>query len=182
MRRDPTETLSNAIARDEGGIAVIWCPDLGLRDWLVRETESVLPAGVTSFRTASIEEALTRPGDVALLIPIDEAEVVLELDGSRDRLRGDGTSRTQPIVLFLLRDGDGQKALAQAPSLSSWIRGSDPDPEALAEVDLVAEREAFAKKTDVSPEEWLTRWRRGELPTDGAAHATAYWAMLLEDR
>ena len=60
------------------------------------------------------------------------------------------------MVLFLLRDGDGRRALAkEAPSLWSWATGSDSDPEALAEIDPAAERAAFEAQHGVTPEDWV---------------------------
>ena len=120
--REPMQALLGAIERDEGGIAVVWCPDMGLREWLVGEVESLVPTATQPFRASTVEEALVLPNRMALLIPDNEEEVVLDLDGSRDRLRNEENPRTQPIVLFLLRNGDGQRALAEkAISLASWI-------------------------------------------------------------
>lgn len=181
--REPIQTLLGAIERDEGGIAVVWSPDMGLRSWLVGEVESLVPTSAEPFRTASIEEALASPDRMALLVPDDEEATVLDLDGSRDRLRDEDHPRTQPIVLFLLRHGDGARALAQqAISLSSWIGGSDADPEALAEIDVVAERARFEEKTGKTPEAWLASWRAEEVPQTGENFAMAYRAMLLEER
>lgn len=179
--REPIQTLLGAIERDEGGIAVVWCPDMGLRKWLVGEVESLVPTAAQPFRTSSVEEALASPDRMALLIPDDEEATVLDLDGSRDRLRDEDRPRTQPIVLFLLRHGDGERALAeQAISLSSWIGGSDADPEALAEIDVAAERARFEQETGTTPEAWLSSWRAERTPATGESFAMAYRAMLLE--
>ena len=43
---------------------------------------------------------------MVLLVPADEREVVLDLDASRDRLLE--PARAHPVVLFLLRNGDGR--------------------------------------------------------------------------
>jgi hypothetical protein len=183
--REPMQALIGALERDEGGIAVVWCPDLGLRDWLVGEVESVARPDARPFRTSSVEVAIAEPERMALLIPNNEREVVLDLEGSRDRLLNvdDGARpRTQPIVLFLLRDGDGQKCLAtEAFSLESWIKGSDADPELLAEIDVPHEREAFVKSHGQSPEAWLRAWRAGELPQNTDNFQTSYRAFLLEE-
>lgn len=109
-------------------------------------------------------EALDHPDRLALYLPVDEREAVEELDGCRERLRARGPF---PLVLFLMRDGAGQRALAEAPGLASWVRGSDPDPELLAEIDPTAERAAFVEATGSAPEEWLARWRRDGDPVDG---------------
>ena len=123
--RDATQSILNAIDRDPGGVAVVWCPDYGLREWLVGQVESLAPEGVETLRVTDVEHALAEPARLVLLIPENERTVVLDLDASRDRIVGD-PARTQPIVLFLLRKGDGEQALAgEAPSLWSWVSGSD---------------------------------------------------------
>jgi hypothetical protein len=171
--------MINAIERDKGGIAVLWCPDLGLRDWLVGEVESVAAADAKPIRKEDVEAALTEPSRLVLLVPHNERDVVLDLDARRDQLLE--PQRSQPIVLFLIRGGDGQRALAgEAMSLASWIGGSDADPEALAQVDPKVEREAFQRDLGTTPEAWLEGWRSGSLPHTSENFRTAYRAMLLE--
>lgn len=144
--REPSIALLGAIERDVGGLAIVTCPDLDLRDWLVAEVESLVPTDAHAFRTRSVREALDAPDRLALLIPVNEAEVVRELDGCRDQALE--PARTQPLVLFLLRHGDGYQTLAaEAPSVWSWASGSIVDPEALAELDLDAERARFCDET-----------------------------------
>jgi hypothetical protein len=181
--RDPISSLLGALERNTGGVAIVWCPDLGLRAWLVNEVESLTPTAARPLRTSSVEEAIAEPDRLALLVPDDEAATVLEVDGSRDRLRDDEHPRTQPIVLFLVRDGDGQRALAeQAAGLSSWTLGSDVDFERLSEIDVPAERARFERQTGQSPEAWLVAWRSEATERTSENYATAYWAMLLEAR
>jgi hypothetical protein len=180
--RNAIQVLLNAIDRDPSGVAVVRCPDLGLRDWLVQQVEGLAPTDAQPLRTDSVEVALGVPDRLALLIPGDERETVLELDASRDRILQE-PERTQPIVLFLLRDGDGEAALrTEAPSLRSWVSGSDADPESLAQVDVPTERAAFERKHGLSPEAWLDRWRSGELLESGQNFRTAHDALLLEKR
>lgn len=176
---NPTQALISAIERDLGGVAVIWCPDLGLRDWLVDEVEGLAGPRPAPLRTASVDEAIKTPDRMALLVPNDEQAVVEELEGRRDQLLAD-PPRTQPVVLFLLRDGDGRVALAKAPSLSSWVRGSDVDPDRIAEVDVNADRARFEAEVGRSVEDWLADWRAGTIAHDGQSFARAYWSSLLE--
>lgn len=177
--RDPVQGMINAIARDKGGIAIVWCPDLGLRDWLVGEVDSLAAPDANPIRKDGVEAALAEPSRLVLLVPENEREVVLELDASRDRLLE--AQRSQPVVLFLIRGGDGQRALAaEAMSLASWVGGSDADPEALAQVDPNAEREAFQRDVGATPEQWLEGWRGGSRPHTSENFRTAYRAMLLE--
>lgn len=179
--REPGVALAGAIMRDEGGLAIVTCPDLDLRDWLVREVESLVPTGADPFRTASVVDALRVPNRMALLIPRDEVEVVRDLDACRDQALE--PPRTQPIVLFLLRHGDGHRTLAlEAPSAWSWAGGSDVDPERLAELDVDAERARFTKETGQTPETWLGPWRAQELPRTRENYARAFWALTLERR
>src|SRR5262245_6571528 len=99
-RPDPILGIVNALERDAGGVASVGCPDLGLRGWLVEEVESLVPASGRPVRVSSVDDAVAAPDRVALLIPPAgrDRELILELDGSRDRLR----DRSQPVVLFLL--------------------------------------------------------------------------------
>lgn len=176
---NPTQALISAIERDVGGVAVVWCPDLGLREWLINEVEGLASADAHPMRTTSVAEAIETPHRMVLLVPQDERIAVEDLEGCRDQLLAD-PQRTQPVVLFLLRDGDGRLALAKAPSLSSWVRGSDVDPDRLAEVDVMVDRPQFEAEVGRSVEDWLADWRAGLIPRDGAAFARAYWAELLE--
>lgn len=180
--RNATQSLLNAIDREAGGVAIVLCPDFALRDWLVEQVESLIPDDAHAVRVSEVEAAFAEPTRLVLLIPKDEREAVLDLDASRDRILLE-PGRSHPIVLFLLRDGDGVRALAnEAPSLRSWIGGSDADPEALAEIDLPRERTAFEREQGVTPEVWLARWRSGALPETASNFRTAHGAMLLEDR
>ncbi|HEX4422555.1 MAG TPA: hypothetical protein VH165_31790 [Kofleriaceae bacterium] len=169
----------SAIERDPDGVAVVWCPDFGLRDWLVDEVEGLAAVSAAPLRTASVDEAIKTPARMALLVPDDERLAVEELEGRRDQLLSE-PARTQPVILFLLRDGDGRVALAKAPSLSSWVRGNDVDPDAKAEVDATADRSRFEAETGKRVEAWLSDWRAGAIPRDGEGFARAYWAALLE--
>ena len=173
---NPTQALISAIKRDLGGVAVVWCPDFGLREWLVAEVTGLSDPGADPLRTASVDEAIATPDRMVLLVTEDERAMIDELDGRRDQL----LTRTQPVVLFLLRDGDGRIALAKAPSLSSWVRGSDVDADQLAEVDVPAERARFQVETGQTVEDWLVAWRAGTVQHDGETLSRAYWAALLE--
>ncbi|HWO22449.1 MAG TPA: hypothetical protein VNO30_27010 [Kofleriaceae bacterium] len=175
---NPTQALISALERDLGGVAVIWCPDLGLREWLLDEVEGLAPLDAMPLRTASVDEAIKTPDRMVLLVPDDERAAVEELEGRRDQLLD--PPRSQSVVLFLLRDGDGRIALANAPSLSSWVRGSDVDPDRVAEVDVTSERARFDTEMGQSVEDWLAAWRAGAIPRNGETFARAYWAALLE--
>lgn len=176
--RSPAEGILSTIERDPSGIGVIWCPDFALRDWLVGEVESLAPEGSHPLRMADVASALVERGRMILLVPTNEAEAVRDLDANRDRLV---VERTQPIVVFLLRHGDGERALStEAVNLGRWLRGSDADPDALAEIDPVAERAAFVAAVGERPEEFLAKWRTEKLPNNSKNLGLSYWANLLE--
>lgn len=180
--RSAIESLLNAVDRETGAVAVVLCPDLGLRDWLVDQVETLVPVDAHSLRVTDVEEALAEPTRLVLLIPKDERAAVLDLDASRDRIIQE-PARSQPIVLFLLRDGDGKRTLAnEAPSLRSWIGGSDADPEKLAEIDVVKERAVFEATHGATPEAWLAEWRAGTLSETGSNFRIAYDAMMIEQK
>jgi hypothetical protein len=178
--RDPSSSIAALVAGDRGGLAVVYYPDYGLRDWIVSEVETIASAQEDPVRVNNVDQALDHPGRLVLLLPSIEQAVVEELDARREHFLEPPDRR--PVVLFLLRGGDGAQALAKAPALASWVRGHDPDPELLAEVDVEAERCAFARKNGSTPEEWLARWRGDALPKDPPTLALAYHAMLLEKR
>lgn len=180
--REPTFAVLNALERDAGGLALIWCPDLDLREWLVRDISSYLPVGLRPVQVATVAEALALPDELVFLVPRDEAGTVDDLEGSRDRVFDPDQPRTQPIVLFLLNGGDGQRVLANAPGLKSWLRGNDVDPEERAEIDEDTERQLFEQQTGQTPEGWLAAWRRGAHPHDDEHYECAYRALLLEKK
>lgn len=178
--RDPIRSLVRALEQEPGGVAIVWCPDLGLREWLVSEVESIVPPETESQRVATASEAILVRERVVLLVPDDERGTILELDARRGQI-GE-PARTWPIVVFLLREGDGQRALAEeAVGLRSWVGGNVVDPEEIAEIDAEAERGRFEEETGHSPEDWLVRWRSGELPRTAVHLTRAYRAKLLEN-
>jgi hypothetical protein len=176
---ESNEALVSAMERDQGSLAIVFCPNLRLREQLADEVESLAPTAARPLRTSDVRAAIAAHDRLVLLIPDDEREVVLDLDGSREQTFE--PPRTQPIVLFLIRDGDGCATLAtDAPSIRSWASGSDVDPERLAEIDVDAERDTFYTRTGQTPEAWLDQWRSGAIPQDAATYTLAYRAALLE--
>ena len=179
--REANQATLGAIGRDTGGVAIVWYPDLGMRQWVMDDVSSLLDIGVVPLRIDSLEEALQAPDRLVLWAPADEAAAVLELDGSRDRLRNPERPRTQPLVLFLMRNGDGARVLdSEATSLSSIVAGNCVDPEELSEVNVPAERAQFQRVEGKSPEQWLEAWRRGMVEPTSQSIATSYRAKLLE--
>lgn len=175
---DHTAAILSALRRDRNGFAIIWFPDYGLVEWLLAEVESLADPHAAPVQVTTVDEAHQHPDRLVLLVPDDEAEVVAELDARRDQFLD--PPRSQPVVLFLMRGGDGQRALANAPALASVVRGSDPDPDAVAAIDPEVERAAFQADTGSTPEAWLVDWRAGQMPADPVNLARAYRALLLE--
>jgi hypothetical protein len=179
--REAIQSLVGAMERDRGGLAIVSCPDLRLRETLVEEVESLTPTEALAFRTSDVRTAIAAPDRRVLLIPDNEREVVLDLDGCREQALD--PPRSQPIILFLIRGGDGFNTLAtHAPSLWSWARGNDVDPERLAEIDVDHARAEFEQRTGMTPEQWLALWRDGTTPRTDANYALTARALLLESR
>jgi len=177
---DPIRSLASALLRDRSGIVVVYYPDAGVLDWIIAQVSSVAGADANPLRTSSIDDAVAATDRLVIVSAPDEVEAVLDLNARRDQVLL--AERSFPLVLLLLRGGSGHTALVtEAPGLWSVIRGSDPDPDLLAEIDVAAERQRFEQAHGMSPEAWLARWRRDELPSTAAVLATAYDAMLLEE-
>jgi len=180
--RNPTQALICALERDPGGVVIVWYSEPYLREWLIAEVDGLaLPEEIRPLRVASVDEALQAFDRMALLALPGESEersAVEQLEGCLDALLL--APRTFPVVLFLLRQGDGRDALARAPGLSSWTRGCDIDPDQLAQIDVVADRARFASETGQSVDDWLADWRAGRISRTGKSFGLAYWAALLE--
>jgi hypothetical protein len=146
---------------------------------LIREVEELVMPGSDPFRTASAAEAIDDPRRMALLVPDDDAVAVHDLSSCCDQILA---NRDHPVVLFLLRNGDGLTELARSPSLSSVVRGRDVDPEQDSEMDVSKERDGFIAGTGNTPKDWLVAWHAGRIRRDGNALSLAYLAaMLVED-
>jgi hypothetical protein len=179
--REVNQALVGAMERDLGGLAIVFCRDLWMRERLVEDIESLAATAARSFRTSDVRAAIAAHDRLVLLIPENEREVVLDLDGAREETLE--PPRSQPIVLFLVREGDGSQTLATgAPSVWSWTSGNVVDPESLGEIDVEAERKRFHERTGQTPEEWLAQWRTGGTPHNALAYTLAYRAALLERR
>lgn len=178
--RDPVSAILSAIRRDDGGIAILWCPaDVGLRDWVISQVED-LGGAQSPITVRSVDEAMAEPDRLVLLVPADEVTAIQDLDASRDRIRSEAHPRSQPIVLFLMRGDAARNALANAVSLRSIASGNDPDPEELAEVDVPVERERFQREIGATPEQWLADWRAGTIGMTPQTFGIASLAKLLE--
>lgn len=176
MTRDPALALVSALYRDRGGVAVVYYPEMSDRTWMVKDVQSLLPPIPAPVITQTLFDCLDSPNAPCLLVPRNEAETVMELDGSRELFIA--TGRTQPVVLFLLRDGDGAKALKRAPSIASWLRGSDPDPELLAE-EFGTSVDEFQKAHQQTPSGWIRQWREDGCASDPETLAIAYLALAI---
>lgn len=163
---------------------------LGLDDYREPEADPIAHGSVVTLgqifdgtarsSTARFVDFVNSVPQDLLLIPKDERKVVQDLDASCDRLLE--PVRSRPIVLFLMRDGDGARTMAsEAPSLWSWIGGRVSDPEMRAEIDVPRQRAAFEARHGSSPEAWLAWWRSGSLPKTAANFHTAHEAVFLEE-
>lgn len=146
--------------------------------WNLADVRGLAPPAADPVVVHDYEAALAHPHRLALLEPADEVATVLEMDGGRDRIFA--PERTQPIVLFLLRDGDGDRALhAEATSLRSFVTGSEVDPDRIDTVDVAEERARFLAETGRAPDAWLAAWSAGELPTTADNYRRAFTARWL---
>lgn len=143
---DLTRALSMALHRDPGGLAIVWYPEHAMLGWLIEQIESLRPPGRQCLRVASFAEAFAAPDELVIVVPTNERQVVFDFDDNRERILE--RHRTCPIVLMLLRDGSGQRALLDAPGLMSWVRGRDPD------LEFKAQQRLFGETTGLEPEEW----------------------------
>lgn len=173
---DPTAEVWNALNSGATPIVVVYYPDLGVRREAVASVASIASPRWAIHETTSIMDALAHPDDLVFLLPDDELAAVEDLDGLRDAFG----ARSLPMVLFLVRGGDGVRALPTTLGLVGWIRGNDVDPDLAAEIDEKAERRVFEQLTGESVEAWLGRYRKGDVPTDARGLARTYRALLLE--
>ena len=151
--------------------------DYGLLESAQEEVASIANPSWPVQRVSTVDEALSTPADtLALLAPADEVATVEELDGGRDRF----VDRVVPVVVFLLRGGSGERALAKAPSLLSWVRSNLIDPSVQDQFDADAAREEFIRFAGKTPEEWLAMRSRGELDGSPEHLGLTYRALLLE--
>lgn len=166
---DGTGRLWNALHSFATPVAIAYYGDLGLLDDLVDEIVSLADPRWRIERATTVDEALDQPADaLVLLIPADEVAVLEDLESLRDAFR----HRDVPVVVLLLREGDGARALARLPSLVGWVRGNDVDPERDSEIDEEDERTRFEEATGVTPEAWLAAHA-------GASDPVTYRALLL---
>ena len=180
-KREGFPSVFRAIEREPGGVAIVLSPNFDARESLIEQVEEIVSDAAHPMRETCVEGAIANPARMVLLIPEDERDVVVDLDASRECILGQ-TSRSQPIVLFLLRDGDGVRALAkEAPSLRSWIGGIDVDPDKLAEIDVAKERVVFEVEHGMTVDVWLAKWRADELPLTASNYHALHRATLLED-
>lgn len=175
---DPAAEVWNALNSGASPIVVVYYPDLGARRAAVEEVASIASPKWPLHETTTVSDAWEHPDSLVLLIPEDERTVVEDLDGLRDAFG----ARTRPVVLFLMRDGDGARLLPTTLSLVGWVRGSDVDPDRAADIDEEAERQKFERLTGMTVEAWLVRYRAGEVPADAPGLARTYRALLLERR
>jgi len=160
-------------------VIVLYGQPEDLRD-VVEQVETIAhPEWMTRTVRAVLDAVQAPPSILVLLLPTDEVQAMTWLE----RYREQNLEREQPIVLFLQRDGAAHRALADLPNLRSWVAGSVVDPEWLDianEEDVREMREEFQRDARCSPEQWLSRYRQGELPNDAETTRRTYRALFLE--
>jgi hypothetical protein len=174
--RDASASLWKAL-QSQTPVVIVLYEDAGLREELIADMKALAPAGATFRQSSDVEDAFREPGSLLFLIPRDERQAIFSLDGRRDAL----LERQAPVVLLLVRDGDGMRSLTEAPGLASWVQGSEVDPHHLEQIDLHRERKLFKEKTGRWPEEWLEAYRSGRIPDTLENGLWATRAGLLEE-
>lgn len=161
---------------DEGDpICLVLYPSFGALEETIETVRLLAPSTWTLARTADVEDAFRNLDVPLLLTPSDEVAAVRRLDGKRDAL----VERTAPVVLFVLKGGAAEHALAEAPGLASWLRGRvfDPEPE---EIDVEQELRKFEQEAGRPPRDWLDAWYRGEIGDTLENNLRYQTALLLE--
>lgn len=175
---NPTASLASALDRDTAAFVVVYYAEDEARERIMAEVDSLVSPSTPRLVTDDIDAALTHPDTLVFLLPNDEQDAVLTLDGMREHFTQ--PPRRQPVVLFLLRDGSGPRALPHAAGFASWIRGQELDPDREAEIEPEVERAAFMKRTGKLPEAWLADWRAAGEPLNAETIALSFRAKFLE--
>jgi hypothetical protein len=163
------------LAHTKTPLGLVIYSDYTQRDELISELELLAPSGIQVLRATTLDEAHPLAKALVLLTPPDEGATVLELDGRREHF----LDRQVPLLLFLLRGGEGLRVLADAPGLASWLSGSEVEPERLQNLDVEAETRAFLERTGKSPEAWLAAYAAGEVPESFENILLTHRARLL---
>lgn len=174
--RDASAALWKALGSAEPLIVVLY-EHAEQREELLSDMRGLAPEGLTQRHSSDLEDVFREPSTLLFLVPEDEREAVLTLEGRREAMLG----RTAPAVLLLIRGGDGVRSLAEAPGLASWVAGNEVDPYRLSLVDVPLRRQAFKQKTGLWPEEWLREFRAGRVPDTLDNNLWATHARLLEE-
>lgn len=157
-------------------LVIVFYEEPASRDRLIEDIEMLAPEGVELRRSSRVEEAFSTDSVLLVLTPADERKAVELLEGGRELMRG----RNLPAVLFLLRGGEAEHALAELPALASWSHGVQVDAERAGEVDPEAERASFQQEVGRSPEEWLAEYRSGRITDTAENLLHVHRALFLE--
>jgi hypothetical protein len=173
---DSTGTLWG-ILQGDGPVGVVFYSSPSDRESLIELCHLLAPTNRPIERTKAVEAAFQDLDALLLITPDDEHRAVLMLDGRREALR----DRTAPALLFLLRDGDGERELrASAAALESWLRGNEYDTDNPGRIDRDARLKDFEAEAGCSPVEFLAAWRHGEIQDTAQNNVLAHRAALLE--
>jgi hypothetical protein len=169
-----TATLWRQLHESGAPLSLVLYSSPAALDDVLETVQLVAPDGMKLLRTRDVEDAFARPDVPLLLTPDQEALAVATLDGRREAL----LERTATAILFLLKDGSGERELkGRAFGLASWLQGREFDPEP-AEIDVAHERARFAEVTGRLPDAWLAAWGLGEIP-DTLENSFLYQRALL---
>jgi hypothetical protein len=175
--RESTSALWK-ILRSGRPIASVLYEDFAAREQLLELSYLVAP---NDFEVDRIEEVddVFRPekqNSLLLLVPRNEIEAVRRLSARRAEL----STRTAPVVIFLLRRGSGLQELVVRRGLADMLREQEVDPEEMDTFEMETERDRFCDEVKQTPEEWLAEWRAGQKADTPANNLLLHQALLLE--
>jgi hypothetical protein len=168
-----TATLWRQLQEGDAPLSLVLYSSPAALEEVIETVRLVAPEALKLVRTRDVEDVFTKPGVSLLLTPDDELASVVTLDGRREAL----VDRTATAILFLLKDGSGERELRRAFGLASWLQGREFDPEP-AQLHVEEERARFARDTGRSPDAWLAAHGRGEIP-DTLENSFLYQRALL---
>jgi hypothetical protein len=175
--RESTSALWKVL-RSGRPIASVLYEDFAAREQLLELSYLVAPKDFEVDRVEEVDDVFLpeKQNSLILLVPRNEIEAVRRLSARRAEL----STRTAPVLLFLLRRGSGLQELAVRRGLADMLREQEVDPEEMDTFEMELERDRFCDEVKQTPEEWLTEWRAGQKADTPANNLLLHQALLLE--
>ena len=156
-------------------IAIAFYPDHAEKAQLVETARMLaLPRVTREIRSGLDALPLLDQDALIILDPANPKADVEFLDHNRDHFEG----ASARLLLLLLGGGEGQRALQDAPALSSFARSLSFDVAGARGPSEAAT--AFEEAYGMTHDEWLRRWRTGELPDTFGNNLVLAEALTVE--